>query len=191
MLMLLPDQYRKALKVDYAKRWSVTLCIALCIALILFLAALIPAYAFALARRDAALGQLQQVRSGIGAGASPSSLALVETVAKTVDILSVPTLSVIAIVEGIDDISGSDISIREINVSSEDFGRSMKAEIVGTADSRQGLLDFAERLQESEQFEEAKVPVSALVRDSNIPFSMTVVVTAPVDSELPVETETQ
>jgi hypothetical protein len=177
MLMLLPDQYRIALKKDYAKRWAVTLCVALCVSLALFLAALVPAYAFVTARRDAVVEQLAQVKDGRASGAATSSLALVETVTKTVEILAVPTLSVIAVIDGVAETAGSGITVREINVTSDDFGRTMRAEVSGSAATRQGLIDFAADLRESEQFEDARVPVSALVKDSDIPFSMTVTVT--------------
>ena len=82
------------------------------------------------------------------------------------------------IVEALDTALSSDIELRTFTlVRTEDGVEEMK--LSGVAASRDALTLFESTLEADPLFEEASVPISDLVRGSNLPFTMTIMLTPP------------
>jgi Tfp pilus assembly protein PilN len=79
------------------------------------------------------------------------------------------------------DLRGEGVQINEIKINRE--GINIKSAIVsGTAESRQALSDYRNRLLESKFITEAQLPISNLAQDKDIKFSLTINI-APPNSE--------
>jgi hypothetical protein len=79
------------------------------------------------------------------------------------------------IIETIDTLSGSGVTVRTFNFSREE-GSVKQVEIAGSAITREALASFKEDLERSPLFETALVPISNLARDVDLPFSISITI---------------
>jgi Tfp pilus assembly protein PilN len=82
-----------------------------------------------------------------------------------------------AVLTLLDEITPSGISITDMTLATSDSGKkSTQLELRGNASTRESLVKFVDALKAQKSFESVELPISGLVKDSNIDFNMSFVI---------------
>jgi hypothetical protein len=173
MINLLPPDGKKALRTEYYLRVATTYSFLVGIALAITAALLLPTY-FYVRFQSAALSA-----SAAAEGREAETFAAIERAVTEANALSelynespryVPLSEIVAEL--------TSLSGRGVTLQSFTLGRSGETfptfTIVGTAENRNALVEFRNRVEAHEYFASVDLPLSTLARDVNIPFQVNV-----------------
>lgn len=179
MTNLIPPDAKQRVKKEYWIRVVSVWGILLAICFVIFTALLFPTYVLFNTQLDALATEIsreENERAAEYAAAEEAMAVANDTADQLIDVSRASgALELLQAVEA--------VLTPEITLDS--FAYDRKGEklnsitIQGTAANRTSLAAFAEALKRSPHFTQAEVPVSSLVRDSDLPFSINVVVTPP------------
>ena len=172
MINLLPESEQKKLAREYAARVGIVLAAFLSGVLLLGILFLIPAYLSARAAYDAAMTRL-------GALDQAAVAKQIETARRANDLdqkltlLKVPSkLSAATVLEKLTAKRTLGISITNISYDRRSMGT--KLDVQGVSASREALIGFVKNLKSEQAFAEVYSPVSNLVKDRDINFTISI-----------------
>lgn len=173
MFNLLPNNLKEKVRSEYNLRLLVTVFISILFIQISFLIFLSPTWFVSLNKEKEIVLQSEK--------ANKSSLDLkvdtinsqIKLINKKLEIIN-STLEYPAVVPVIDDILSrktNSINIEELMYETSDK-KLAKVTIRGTSDTRDSLVNFVKKLEESDILSEVDLPISNLTKDKNIDFSL-------------------
>ena len=174
MYKLLPEESKKMVEGEYARRRLIVWLGALSIVLVIGLVGALPSYILARART---LEMAERVKTTtLAVEASADDVALTEWLSNTSRQLLVlnPTLDTdrpSQIIITLLSERPSSVRLDFINWSKDDNGK-ISLTTSGTATDRQGLLFFERALKDSTKFSEVSLPLSNLAKDRNLSFQI-------------------
>lgn len=83
------------------------------------------------------------------------------------------------LLETLESLSGPAVAINDFSFSRTETEKVSNITIIGIAQSRQALVAFSQAIENDELFESAEIPISNLAKDSDIPFSIRIVLATP------------
>jgi hypothetical protein len=172
MINILPESGRRVAVREYFLRLAAAACalvgmVALCTALML-----VPSYLFASVARDNAQATHP---ASVDAGVEKGDSALLVRSEREADMLftflSAPkeSESLAKIIAA----AGEDVTLSRLSLS----GKGAVMQVSGKAATRDALLAFSRRLKSLPQVGSADVPISDLVKNTDVPFSVTITFT--------------
>ncbi|MEK7558510.1 MAG: hypothetical protein AAB507_01645 [Patescibacteria group bacterium] len=177
MINLLPDGYKGQIEKEYRGRLLIVALIFIFLTEIVSIMLLLPSYFISETKYYSALNRTLKDISANGA----DSLKTSDAIKKINDKIALLKISggdkaqVGALINSIVAQKYSAIAIKSINY--EMRGSTAKIDVLGVAKSRESLLGFVDRLKKEKYFAEVYSPVSNLVKDRNIDFSIQIAIT--------------
>ncbi|MEN9621809.1 MAG: hypothetical protein RLZZ67_243 [Candidatus Parcubacteria bacterium] len=173
MFTFLPEEYKKIALKEYRFR-LVVLCLGLSFALFLIATAFsIPTFAIINAQKESALLERTALLNGLKE--DPSLLEKeVIILNQKINLIAETSgnLTLISVIEKVPVQKGSSIALTSL--SFKRGGKAGTISISGVASSRDALVSFSKRLQGEPSFSKINLPVGALARNKDIPFSLTI-----------------
>ncbi|MDP3958351.1 MAG: hypothetical protein Q8Q36_02725 [bacterium] len=174
MINLLPDSAKEAARAEYRRRLAVS-------SLVLFLTAsffvflfLAPSYLLAYVKLASLEERRALFRKSIEEATAVKELALLEA---ELSVLRPKEAAppVAALIEAVVKDKGPSVRLRQF--SYERRGKTAKFDVSGSAATRASLIAFVDRLKKREEFEDVFSPVSNLVRDKDVEFTVQISLT--------------
>lgn len=140
---------------------------------------LVPSYLLARSKNLTADRNLELIRASISAKENEAFGAILNEANRKIEILSEGDINFPAnyeIIAKIIENKPNSLSIDNFSFASQ--GDEHSVSISGFSPTRQGLLDFQERLEGNDMFEEVDLPISYLASSRDVTFQMTVLVPA-------------
>lgn len=167
---LLPLQEKREIQLEENRRLLIFLTLLSCLVLIVGSLLLLPSYLpLVMERRglEASLRIEEQASSELGIKKKIVSVKRVVSAVKAVKDYAVKPTSVSSTLGEFLQSSGAAIGISFLSVR-----HSGEFTLIGRAQTRRDLLNFEQRLRDSKKFEEFSSPLSNIVRETNINFSL-------------------
>ncbi len=177
MINLLPIEEKKNLRRQYNKRLTLV-----CMTMFLFLAiasmiALLPSYLLSIAKDKIETSRAMALKNKGELTTDPTTALLVLATNTKLDSLSMNGTSPTLAFDSIIDKKMPTIKLTDFSYQKKDKNKKGTAlatiSISGTASSRDSLLSFKKSLEGDTHFSGINLPVSDLVKNSNIPFTFT------------------
>lgn len=176
MINLIPPSARAMVVKEYWLRVAAVWLFLFGTACLLVASLLLPTYMLLrtelIALRDQVAANAAETAS-IDEGAA--ALVIAMTDAKT--LLAMATSSVVAQIGEIETLAGSAVTITSYQFETKESEKVVT--ITGVAANRIALANFRDALEEAAHFADATLPISSLIKDKNIDFTMTLNVTTP------------
>lgn len=177
MINLLPPAGHAILKREYYLRVGATVCFLLGSVCILLTIALVPTFVLIRAQINASAAQM-----GGTTEESANTFARVEGDAKTAanviaQLKAIPqSILPTTIIEAMQDLALTGIQFKTFSITAPG-GVITQFQVTGTAATRTSLIQLTQRIEESDMFMKADVPLSDLARNVDLPFAITVTLT--------------
>lgn len=174
MINLLPISDVKKTIVEYRMRLTITALLMLALVLFIAVALLVPSYLLASHKRD--LVQNEFSKSNDQGASAQEMKNLKDTVTQTEAVVALlgangQRLAVSDdIMRKISGYGANGITITGIYYDAKDVTQTIS--LRGSASTRQNLTDFADILKKDRTFSNVSLPISDLVRDKNISFTI-------------------
>lgn len=176
MFKLLTDEARRKVSHEYALRRAMLAIAGLSVVLVVGIVALVPSYVISLAHINAAKERTIALQNSPTREKSKELVASLEGINLKLKTLApgTPDMPYEYFLKVID--------VKPKGVKLNNFSwlkdkKSVTISIQGTANSRQDLLDFENRLNSSGNFSKAILPVSNFAKDKDIDFDLSLLVT--------------
>ncbi|MEK7662255.1 MAG: hypothetical protein AAB355_02025 [Patescibacteria group bacterium] len=176
MVNLLPETHRKIIEAEYRSRALLTTLYFIIIFFIIAAALLLPAYF--LSREKLAVVSVDSVTvTALAKSQAEEVRREISLLNEKLAILSLEksTLSVSEIVSLIISARGAGVYIK--NMIYESRGNTSKIDVFGTAKTRDALIAFVERVKKEKKFSEVYSPISNLVKEKDIDFTVQIGIT--------------
>ena len=179
MVNVLPPKQKRTLKTNYYVRLFVVACFGASAAVLIGALLLVPSYFASRAQADAFERFRDALEGSVGLKDREfltSSMAMLEERVRLTEGYSANSFTV-DFFESLLSEEVSGISIRNISFNRE--GTRAAISLSGVADSRASLLEFAEVLRTNPQFSDVDLPVSQLVAEEDVGFTVQAVYEQP------------
>ncbi len=179
MLRLLLPKEKIQLRREYMRRFAVLFLGVVTIVCLAWGFSLVPTYVM-LQSEERVLKEAVRVATDPALSADRKELKTeLQALSRRLKLLDVPAYQVSRILQAVTDSQTRAITISSIGFTTVQNIEEKKVEgalvLSGTASSRNGLLSFVEALKaNTDVFAEADVPLSSLIKDADIPFTVTV-----------------
>lgn len=179
MLRLLLPTEKKSLRKEYIARLSVLGCFGLAFVLVLWGVSLTPSFVL-LASEEQVLKEELRVATDAGLNEERTQLkAELARLSKQLKLLDVPSYHVSRLLQVVTSAQTRTVGLSSIafDTTIDPTDKSLKGQLTlsGVANTRSGLLAFKESLeQQTELFTEVDLPFASLVKDVDVPFTITV-----------------
>ena len=177
MINLLPDEYKKQIRKEYRRRILIVALIFTFLTEIVSVILLVPSYFISNTKYYSVESHLpKDVLADKTESLKTSDI--IKKINDKIDLLRISSAGKAQINKLINSIvveKYSTIAIRSI--SYEMRGDTAKIDVLGVARSRESLLGFVDRLKKDKYFAEVYSPVSNLVKDKDIDFSIQIAIT--------------
>ncbi len=126
-------------------------------------------------------GELVTLRDQVAQNAAESasfdqsSAALTEAMRQATLLRDMATSSKVALIERINRMAGTMVRVASYDLKSVD-GK-VHITLIGTADTRTALASFRDAIEADEQFVDTVLPISSLIKDRDLEFTMTLTAT--------------
>jgi Tfp pilus assembly protein PilN len=173
MINLIPTEGQKKLQREYQARVVVTFSMLFGFVFLFLGVALVPTYVLVGAQMSSLQSEASQ------GGTKNDAFLKIETETKDIEKIiaqiekATSTLSITPLITEVTSLASDGVRIRALTIA-EEKGVVQKIQVQGTADTRQSLVAFRDGLEASEWFKKAEVPLADLARDSDLPFSISV-----------------
>ncbi|MCL5781790.1 MAG: hypothetical protein M1459_00275 [Patescibacteria group bacterium] len=175
---LLPIQDRKALRHDYTARFVTTLCLFLSLAAVIGAVALLPAYIHARNMEQSELAMVQSLQSNNDKSGLSNIENELKSDAATIKKASGSTGSS-AMSDAVKELIALRGKVRIVSFAYNPQPKVMSMVIQGIAPTREELVVFKDRIQNSISGASVELPLSQLTKSSDIPFSVAVTYSLP------------
>ncbi len=177
MFNLLPEALKREIKSEYRKRWLVAVLTLLLFIQVSFLVFLLPSWTLSFSKEKEAVLLLEELGEGNtsqGAGSTASiitetnlKLRIIDTVMKSPE--AFPLIDAV--------ISNRNTSIKLSDISYTSMGTSTATvTLSGVGATRDALVSFSKKLEETKLFKSVNLPVGNLAKDKDINFSINITV---------------
>lgn len=186
MLRLLLPTEKKELRAEYARRWSIVFLIACTVVVLAWGFSLVPTYV-SLQAEEAVLKENLRVATDTSINKDRDQLKEeLQVVGKQLRLLDVPEYQISALLQQIINTQIDAVALTAISFASEvsSVDQTVRGTIVltGVADRRNDLITYTNALkQKTEVFSSVDLPFESLVKDADIPFTITLTL-APITS---------
>jgi len=177
MINLLPDEYKNLVEREYQGRILTGMLLFFIITVIISIIFLIPSYFISQIEYSSALDRAEKNIPK----SEPDSLGTSDIIKKINNGISLLRISssdnkvlVNQLIDSLITKKNSLISIKSINY--EMRGETAKIDITGVANTRESLLLFVDNLKKEKNFAEVYSPVSNLVKERNVDFSVQIAI---------------
>jgi len=174
MRNLLSQEDKKILHSEYKLRVAIVVIIFLFFTILFGGVELVPSYFISQSKERAAKEHLSIVKEAVAKrGKDTSSIVLLETKEKLKLLaFSEENISLRNVFESVLDSKPNGVNINGIFYDKSQTGKDTEILITGEADKRESLLEFKKLLGGEPQFTNVELPVSNLVSDRDIKFSI-------------------
>ncbi len=178
MYNLLPYQQKKSLKREYYIRLAtVSVSIITILGIFLFLT-LLPSYFLSLSKKESSAKQLALARAKVADQKIENHISFTELRSLSDAVLKkIQSRSLNSIIEQILRDKTSGIKITGFDITAPNDAGLRTVGVVGVADNRSSILEFAKKLQADQLFKKVDVPDSNFQKSKNILFTITLTVT--------------
>lgn len=176
MLRLLLKEESKKIKKEYIYRFFMLLLSGLSGILVLFLISLLPAYVLLKTDKEVLTEEVKiSQNSELNADRKRLKERL-NNLRDTLNTLDTKQYEISSFIQQITERQPRTVNISTIAFDSKSSGAIEKSNIIiqGTANSRESLASFSKSLEEVEGFESVALPFSSFAKDTEIPFSITI-----------------
>lgn len=177
MLRLLLKEESKKIKREYVYRFLILLFAGLSSILILFLISLLPAY-FLLKIDKKVLSEEVKISQNSELNSDRKQLKeKLNALRETLNTLDTNQYQISYFIQKITEKQPRTVNISTISFDSKGSGSINRSNIniQGNANSRESLADFAKSLEDVDGFESVVLPFSSFAKDTEIPFSITII----------------
>ena len=178
MFNLLPESLKQKIKSEYRIRLLVVALIFVLFVQVSFLILIFPSWLSSFYKEQEVSGEVEMAKgSELSSDVSSTTIA-VQSINAELNIIDAE-LEYPRVIPFIDTILSqrtSDIYINGLTYVSTDKNAATIT-LMGISDTRQSLVAFVERLKQIKSFVAVDLPISNLVKDQNINFSLTITIT--------------
>jgi hypothetical protein len=173
MLNFLPEQLRKSVKREYLLRVLSIFLGFLFFAGIILIALFVPSQALYLYKDAVVSNELSMMKSveAISKDDPVRAIRSANDIIKSTD-LNIQTVRISDLVLSALKIKGSGVSVTDISVSTNDPLSKFVISVGGISKSRDGLISFVKDLKDGGMFSSVDLPVSDLVKSTDVDFSL-------------------
>lgn len=176
MINFLSEKNKKEVKSEYSLRVISTFLIALSLTMVFVCVFLIPAHILSIYRKAVISDQLTMIKSS-SLNQTSISLSEVKRINEIVKVLT-PNITdqkpLSDYVKSVLNVKNRDITISSISVDS-DVSQNPKIILKGLSKTRDGLTRFAKDIKSLNIFSSVDLPISSLVKSSDIDFVITLI----------------
>lgn len=173
MINLIPPEGYHMIKKEYLLRVGAVYCFLITGVCVLLTVAMVPMYVLL----DA---QIKEVESEVREGNSTNSavknteneVSIIKNVLAQLKVEE-KSFRISTAIDEIQKSSSSEISFKTFYIDGAK-GEIKTIQVQGTATTREKLIQFKKKLEESELFESVEIPIADLARDANLPFAITI-----------------
>ena len=175
MFKLLSDEARKKVSEEYILRRSVVMLVGISAVVVVGIVSLVPSYVISESHIHLAQARTAALKNSPTGGMRDELVSWLDVTNKKIKILSPNTQTSIPYENFIKVINSkpSGIRIAELEWSKTDTDTSLI--VRGNSNDRQALLDFQSKLNETNTFSKAVLPVSNFAKDKDIDFELKLV----------------
>lgn len=179
MLRLLLPKEKKSLRREYLSRVTVLACFGAAFVLVLWGVSLTPTFVM-LQSEEQVLTEELRVATDAGLNEERTALkAELSHLSKQLKLLDVPAYHVSRLLQVVTSAQSREVGLSSISFDSttDTVDKSLKGQLTlsGVANTRSSLLTFVEVLkQQSDVFTSVDLPFASLVKDVDVPFTITV-----------------
>ena len=178
MINLIPNQEKKKMIKDFYYRLIVLALVMLCVSLLVAITALLPAYFLSNSKKNIAYEKLEIQKAEILPAFDQETREILKQINNKLNIIENAQDSKFIVsekfVNAIVSKKNSDIKLTQISYENN-ISNGKKIHISGSASSRDVLLLFRKRLENSNSFKNVDLPISNFVRGSNIEFYLNLI----------------
>lgn len=171
MINFLPEKIKKEVKKEYFIRSLTVFLSSFFVVSIFIIVFLMPSFILAITRKESITQQLNMIK-GSAISQNTETLNRVKIVNEVVKVLSLNTDSpklVSDLIKSVIQIKNSNIKISAISTEG-DSNKFTKIVLRGFSNTREGLTKYTKDLKTLDIFSEVNLPVSSLVKSSDIDF---------------------
>lgn len=175
MFNSLPKKLKDKIRSEYHLRFSIVVFVSVFILQVIFLLSLVPSWILSVEKEREIASRAEKVNES----SLNSQIDFIDSTTKSINarleiinsVLEYPKVT--PLFDGILSKKTGSIRIRELIYT---FPNEKTANIVvsGTGATREALVSFAKRLEDSNLFEKVNLPISNFTRDKNIDFSINI-----------------
>jgi hypothetical protein len=191
MLHLLTEEHKKKVLNEYRKRVVVVLCACILGAIVVSAIFIIPAYFMSYSRYSEVTTMKKALDKEIQENESESTAQSIKDITASLQALQMfeGKNSVLFLIKKVTAAKPRGVRVNRISYLPGEAG-STAIDIAGTADTRQNLVNFSDKLKKDKSFTSVTVPLSSFAKERNIDFSMKIIVSATAKEEVAVNTST-
>jgi hypothetical protein len=169
-----PEDHKAAIRHEYFARFGIVL-LSLCFGAIVFgCAFLLPSLVLSRSRENAALLQQKELREKISKGETENPATQLKDLQEKLNALrSQSNVEISSVFPKVVAAKTPDIVITALVFS----GSEATLKVIGKAKTRNSLVDFSKKLRLEKSFSGIDVPVSDLVKDKDIEFTINIKIT--------------
>ncbi|AKM84007.1 TPA: hypothetical protein DCZ46_01595 [Candidatus Campbellbacteria bacterium] len=171
---LLPEKNKKEIRNEFILRLLVVFFVFVFFAITIFIISLVPSYNLSVVKKTITLEQVNSLKESAGIEEDILSASILKNENAKVAVLSaVDQNSASKIIEKILEKRPQGVKITDIFYEKNDAG-GIDIVVKGNSSSRNILIGFVEKLELEEDFEKIDFPVSNLVKDESMDFSINI-----------------
>ena len=174
MANLIPPDAKKDIVIEYWLRVATIWCILLACAIVVVALLKIPTFVLVHSQLRAFSGAYDSAKEKEISFNEAQDIIISANQLSTLLAAHSTTTTGSEIVDILDDIAGSGVTISSYNITWDDM--TMSAVLIsGQASTRLALSNFSKDIEAHPLFEEADLPISNLAKDRDIPFNITII----------------
>jgi hypothetical protein len=179
MFNVLPEIFKKEIKTEYYLRQSIVACVFIIFLQISFLIFVFPSWLSSFYRQKEASAEIESQKSGIVSKNTDNILQTVNQTNQNLDTIdsAFDYSTVLPIVKNIISDKTSAISLSEFTYDNSAATTTIPMSVSGIAKTREDLVAFVKKLQDSAEFSDVVSPISDLAKDKDIVFTVNLNVT--------------
>ena len=171
---LLPEKNKKEIRNEFILRLLVVFFVFVFFAITIFIISLVPSYNLSFVKKTITLEQVNSLKESAGIEEDILSASILKNENAKVAVLSaVDQNSASKIIEKILEKRPQGVKITDIFYEKNDAGE-IDIVVKGNSSSRNILIGFVEQLELENRFEKVDFPVSNLVKDESMDFSINI-----------------
>ncbi|OGD68001.1 hypothetical protein A2996_01165 [Candidatus Campbellbacteria bacterium RIFCSPLOWO2_01_FULL_34_15] len=171
---LLPEKNKKEIRNEFILRLLVVFFVFVFFAITIFIISLVPSYNLSVVKKTITLEQVNSLKESAGIEEDILSASILKNENAKVAVLSaVDQNSASKIIEKILEKRPQGVKITDIFYEKNDAGE-IDIVVKGNSSSRNILIGFVEQLELENRFEKVDFPVSNLVKDESMDFSINI-----------------
>ena len=172
MFNVLPNIFKKEIKSEYYFRRLIVIFIFIIFIQITFLVFIFPSWLFSFYQHEEVSAQMESQKSTVVSQNANNILQTIKTTNQNLDIInrSFSYSKFLPLIKNIISYKTSAITLTEFTYNNSAATTTIPMSVSGVASTREDLVSFVKKIQDSGTFSDVVSPISNLTKDKNIIF---------------------